>query len=147
MNGVWSWVVAAIAALIGYLVGSSRAKEVRAATKHDLKIKIKKNGSDYSSETDHKEKRVHGWDFVEWQVHEPSGHALPAGSHVFLRFAAGSPLIPSEPTDLGSRTILTFVKPGQSRKGYEYKVYYRLNGAEHLLEDPVLIIEGDRTVN
>ena len=142
MDGVWSWIVAAVAVVIGYLVGSSRATGGVAGTKHDLKIKIKKNGSDYSSETDQKKKRVRGRDFVDWQIHEPPGHALPQGSEVFLRFAAGSPLFPSEPTDFGSRTVSSMVKPDQTRKEYEYKVYYRLNGAEHLLEDPVLIIEG-----
>jgi len=139
---VWSWIMAAVAAAVGYLVGRSGATGSVPPTKHDLKIKIRKNGSDYSSDTDQKRKRVRRRDFVDWQIHEPPGHALPQGSEVFLRFTAGSPLFPAEPTDLGSRTISSFVKPDQALEEYEYKVYYRLNGAEYILEDPVLIIEA-----
>ena len=147
MEGLVGWIVALVAAVVGYLVGSSRSKEVVAAAKHDLKIKITKDGSgNYAGDTDIKKKSVWRWDIVEWKIQDSGSNALPAGSQVFLRFTSGSAVVPAEPNDLGTRTIWAMVSPLQPNNSYAYKVYYRHNGVDHLLEDPVLIIEGDRRI-
>lgn len=147
MEATWAWVMAVVAAVVGYLVGSSRSKRVIALAQHDFNIKVDKDKSgNYSSRTTPPSKGVKGRDLGAWKIIAEGSNALPAGSIVFLRFPGGSPLDPAEPNDGGTRTIKAEVKSGQLRKAYPYKVYYEHMTNEHLLEDPELIIEGDRGV-
>lgn len=137
MGGSWVWIVAVIAAVGGYLVGRARSRQVIPLAKK-FTITVDKPGK-YKSKTDPKEKHVEGCDVLEWKV---QGHDLPKGAEVFLRFPVRSPLDPPEPADSGTRKIQATVLRDQPRGDYDYKVYYRLNGVDHLLEDPKLIIES-----
>jgi hypothetical protein len=147
MEGIWAWIMAVVAAVVGYLVGRSRSKRVIGLGQHNFNIKVDKDKSGkYSSKTTPPSKGVQGLDQGVWQIIDQGGNELPAGSIVFLRFPGGSPLDPAEPNDGGTRTIKADVKTGQLKKPYPYKVYYKHMTTEHLLEDPELIIEGDRNV-
>jgi hypothetical protein len=147
MEGSWAWIMAVVGAVVGYLVGSSRSKRVIALAQHDFNIKVDKDKSgNYSSKTTPPSKAVQGRDKTVWKIIAEGSNALPTGAIVFLRFPNGSPLDPAEPHDNGMRKIEADVKTGQAKKDYDYKVFYRHLGNEHLLEDPELIIEGDRGI-
>jgi hypothetical protein len=147
MEGTWAWIMAVVAAAVGYLVGSSRSKRVIALAQHSFNIKVDKDKSgNYSSKTTPRSKGVKGRDLGAWKIIAEGSNALPEGAIVFLRFPDGSPLDPAEPDDGRTRMIKAEVKSEQLKKAYPYKVYYKHKDNEHLLEDPELIIEGDRGV-
>ncbi len=142
MNPIQAMIAAALGAIGGYVVG--KRLFVRALVKHDFKIHVTKTGATYTSHTTPQSERVKGLDVLVWIVNDRGGNSLPENSVVKLKFTKGSPLIVEEPNDGGNRIIISLAKLRQPRRPYPYKVYYSVGGEDFLLEDPELIMEGDR---
>lgn len=139
---VQTLLAALFGALAGYLVGRRHPTSV--LVKHDLKIQVQKENGNYTSETTRQKQKVRGRDEVVWVIHDRGHHELPKSSIVKLKFTIGSPLTDEEPQDGGTRVIESSVRPGLERRPYPYKIYYSVGGRDVLMEDPELIIEGDR---